>query len=199
MSYFPMFVDLKEKHCLVIGGGTVACRKVRTLLLYEATITVIAPCFIKELEEMGEQHKITLIKKEIKEDTIVFEREHIALVICATNQRNVNEAVALWCQKEHIQVNVVDNQELCTFFFPAVVKKGDVSIGITTSGVSPSGSSYLREQIEQLVDEQFLSFLEEMTEYREWLKVHVKQEEERRKRLLLKWKEWKTKQITKQI
>ena len=88
-------------------------------------------------------------------------------------------------------MNVVDNKSLCTFLFPAVVKKKEVSIGITTSGTSPSASSYLREQIEGIIDDEFLTFVEEMGEYRQWLKQHVEREEERRRMLHSKWEQWK--------
>ena len=85
----------------------------------------------------------------------------------------------------------MDQKELCTFLFPAVVKKGDVSVGITTSGVSPVASSYLRECIEEIVDDNFLEFLDEIGEYRIWLKNNVEREEERREKLRQKMEDWK--------
>ena len=191
MAYFPMFIDLKEKKCFIVGGGLVAYRKAKTLTLYGADLIVIAP--LKEMETRGEA---ILIKKEIsikdKEDFLLtIKKEEIALVIGATNQKEVNEAIGQWCQEEKIPVNVVDNQELCTFLFPAVVTKDKVSIGITTSGTSPSASAYLRERIEEIVDEEFLTFVEEMGTYRTWLKAHVESEEERRACLRKKVEEWK--------
>ena len=196
MAYFPMFIDLKEKNCFIVGGGLVAYRKAKTLTLYGANLIVIAPSFIEELKEMGSRGEAILIKKEIsikdKEDFLLtIKKEEIILVIGATNQKEVNEAIGQWCQEEKIPVNVVDNQELCTFLFPAVVTKDKVSIGITTSGTSPSASAYLRERIEEMVDEEFLTLVEEMGTYRTWLKAHVKSEEERRACLRKKVEEWK--------
>ena len=206
MAYFPMFVDLKGKTCLVIGGGVVAYRKIKTLLQYEAQMIVIAPSLSPKLKELQERNKeqIRWITKEITSMEEVrqqwsvgskngcrSDREEVALVLCATNNRKINEEIALWCHSKKIPVNVVDQQELCTFFFPAIVKKKEVSIGITTSGVSPGMSSYLREQIEELVDDQVLDFLEEIGDYRLLLKETVKSEEERREKLRQKIGEWK--------
>lgn len=120
-----------------------------------------------------------------------LKKEEIAFIICATNKKGVNQRIACWCRENGIPVNVVDQKELCTFLFPAVVKKGDVSVGITTSGVSPVASSYLRECIEEIVDDNFLEFLEEIGEYRTWLKDNVEREEERREKLRQKMEDWK--------
>lgn len=197
MAYFPMFMELKGKKCLVIGGGSVAYRKIKTLLEYEIEIIVIASDFLAQIKELEQKNKerISCITKEISSmeelKDYQLNKEEIAFIICATNKKGVNQRIACWCRENGIPVNVVDQKELCTFLFPAVVKKGDVSVGITTSGVSPVASSYLRECIEEIVDDNFLEFLEEIGEYRTWLKDNVEREEERREKLRQKMEDWK--------
>ena len=197
MAYFPMFMELKGKKCLVIGGGSVAYRKIKTLLEYEIEIIVIASDFLAQIKELEQKNKerISCITKEISSMEELkgyhLKKEEISFIICATNKKGVNQRIACWCRENRIPVNVVDQKELCTFLFPAVVKKGDVSVGITTSGVSPVASSYLRECIEEIVDDNFLEFLDEMGEYRIWLKNNVEREEERREKLRQKMEDWK--------
>lgn len=197
MAYFPMFMELEKKVCVIIGGGKVALRKANVLVDYGAKVIIIAPNFQEQLKQMEQKgmiilkEKIISSMKEIDKKGLWDGEEEIALCVCATDRKEVNEKIALWCQKERIPVNVVDNKSLCTFLFPAVVKKKEVSIGITTSGTSPSASSYLREQIEGIIDDEFLTFVEEMGEYRQWLKQHVEREEERRRMLHSKWEQWK--------
>lgn len=197
MAYFPMFMELKGKKCLVIGGGSVAYRKIKTLLEYEIEIIVIASDFLAQIKELEQKNKerISCITKEISSMEELkgyhLNKEEIAFIICATNKKGVNQRIACWCRENRIPVNVVDQKELCTFLFPAVVKKGDVSVGITTSGVSPVASSYLRECIEEIVDDNFLEFLDEIGEYRIWLKNNVEREAERREKLRQKMEDWK--------
>ncbi|HIS61074.1 MAG TPA: bifunctional precorrin-2 dehydrogenase/sirohydrochlorin ferrochelatase [Candidatus Scybalomonas excrementigallinarum] len=197
MAYFPMFMELKGKKCLVIGGGSVAYRKIKTLLEYEIEIIVIASDFLAQIKELEQKNKerISCITKEISSMEELkgyhLNKEEISFIICATNKKGVNQRIACWCRENRIPVNVVDQKELCTFLFPAVVKKGDVSVGITTSGVSPVASSYLRECIEEIVDDNFLEFLDEIGEYRIWLKNNVEREEERREKLRQKMEDWK--------
>ena len=192
---------------MIIGGGAVAYRKAKVLVEYEADVVIIAPNFLEELEVMGREGKVSLIRKALSVNEVeknVLEnlrkerivKKEIALMICATNDRILNESIAQWCKKSNIPVNVADQKELCTFLFPAVVKKDGVSIGITTSGTSPSAASYLREQVEELVDDEFLLFLEEIGEYRRWLKQHVTTEADRRQCLRKKVEEWKQSNIS---
>lgn len=197
MAYFPMFMELKGKKCLVIGGGSVAYRKIKTLLEYEIEIIVIASDFLAQIKELEQKNKerISCITKEISSmeelEDCHLKKEEIAFIICATNKKDVNQSIAYWCKGNQIPVNVVDQKELCTFLFPAVVKKGDVSVGITTSGVSPVTSSYLRECIEEIVDDNLLEFLDEIGEYRIWLKNNVESESERREKLRQKMEDWR--------
>lgn len=162
------------------------------LLDYGANITVCAMELEQGMERLIEQYGETRVhfiqlqlqknegwKKQLQEKgELAFSK--FVLVICATNQKQLNEEIALFCKREGILVNVADNQELCSFFFPSVVRRGPISIGISTSGKSPMIAKQLRKKIELLVLEEDLERLEEIGEYRKKLKQEIKDEAKRR-------------------
>ena len=192
MAHFPLFLSLEGKECLVLGAGKVARRKSRVLLEYGAKITICAIKWEPELEELIKEYgreKVRFLlltltegeqwKQELKSAIQPHSIEGFFLVICGTNQMKLNEEVALFYQERNILVNVANSPNLCTFFFPAVVKKGPVSIGISTSGMSPFVSKILRREIEQIISDELVSCIEEINEYRKKIKKEVKEEEER--------------------
>lgn len=197
MGYFPLFIDLSKIPCLVIGGGKVATRKIKALLQYGANCVVVAPNFVHELEIIGQEYdganKIELIQESIEEkgSSYWIEKANWGLVLCTTDNGQINKEVALLCHERKIPVNVADNQELCTFFFPATVYKTPISIGITTSGASPLVSSYLRKKIEPLIDEACIEMAKKMAMERQKLQETVKDEKERKQRLKEQFEGWK--------
>ena len=153
MGYFPLFVELAGRRVLVAGGGQVALRKVRKLLPYEPELTVAAPRMAPELEAL----------EGIRRLYVPFSPELLdgaALVIAATDDAAVNGEISGLCRERGIPVNVVDTPEACTFLFPALVKRGHLSVGISTEGASPTAAAYLREQVEALVPERMGEILE---------------------------------------
>ncbi len=164
MAYFPFFVDVKDKKCCIIGGGIVALRKVEALLQFEADITVISPAICEELLRYG--HVIQLINRAFVEHDL----EGAWFVIAATNQPELNARIAWLCREKNILVNAVDEKENCDFLFPAFVKKGDISIGITTSGQSPVMAAHIKKQ----VSDQLPGYYEELAVTLGHLRVYVK-------------------------
>lgn len=157
MAYFPMFIQLENQKVCVVGGGAVALRKVRKLLPFGARITVIAPRVAEELAALPD---IELIKRHFCEGDL---EPRPILVIAATDDPEVNAGISGLCRQRDIPVNVVDEQEHCSFLFPALVQKGKLSIGISTAGASPTAAIYFKERIQQLVPEnidELLSWLE---------------------------------------
>lgn len=175
MAYFPMFIDLKEKKCIVVGGGKVALRKVESLIRFESEVIVIAPELCDEMRALEGQ--IQILQKEAEE----IDLKGSFLVIAATNKREINHAVSTYCRREHIFVNVIDSKEECSFVFPATVKRETISIGITTSGGSPHLSSSIRKKIEQAVPEYYGTLAQQLGEWREELKDRILEEPMRRK------------------
>lgn len=197
MGYFPLFVNLSQIPCLIIGGGNVATRKIKTLLGYGANCFIIAPSVSSELEEIVKQscgsNSIYLIRENIEKKGVSYwiEKEKWGLVLCTTNNPKTNEEVAFCCHEKKIPVNVADNQELCSFFFPSTIYKQPISIGITTSGASPLLSSHLRKKIETLIDTSCVDMAKRMASERQKLKETIKDEKERKRRLKEQFEKWK--------
>ena len=128
MAYFPMFIDIEKKKCLVAGGGTVALRKVRVLLDFGAQITVVAPQIDPQILQLTGNVCV-------KERT--FEPEDLkecVLVVAATDDVTENHRIARMAQKKHIPVNAVDQQEDCSFIFPSYLKHRDLVGAFSSAG-----------------------------------------------------------------
>lgn len=151
MSVFPLFIDLKGRKCIIIGGGNVAARKVEILLQFGAHLVVISPKLIPELEAYKEKGAFIHIDRLYCDKDI----EGAFLVIAATSDNEANERIYNTAVKLNIFVNVVDDPEKCTFLFPSVIKKDDLVIGVSTSGSFPMLSKALRKKIENIVPMNF--------------------------------------------
>lgn len=170
MAYFPMFVDLKGKKIIVIGGGKVAYRKVTKLLPFEAEITVIAPDICFEIQELLNDNSNLILKNRN------FETEDIKnafLVISATNNNSTNQQVAQICKSQNIPINSVDDIENCTFLFPALIKKESLVIGCSTSGKVPDIAAFIKNAIEQDLPQNIGQVVEILGILREELKHKV--------------------------
>lgn len=140
MSYFPMFVELKEKHCLVIGGGRIALRKVEVLKEFGAQIQVIAPEILPEIQKI----EGVICKKKYFAQEDLTDQE---LVIAATDHPEQNHQISQACKKKKIPINAVDQIEDCSFIFPAYIKEGEVIAAFSSGGQSPVITQYLKSQI----------------------------------------------------
>lgn len=160
MSYFPFYIDIAGKSGLIIGGGRVAARKVSKLLPFGPKLTVVSQRFCKELENA---EGIERIAGSFDESLLKGK----CFVIAATNDSYLNEQISEICRERNILVNAVDDQDNCSFIFPSLIKKGKLTVGISTSGASPSAAIFLREQFEGLIPEnieQILVFMENARE-----------------------------------
>jgi siroheme synthase, N-terminal domain len=189
MPVFPLFVELKGKRCVIVGGGKIASRKVEILLRFEAQLIIIAPeisNYILQLEESG---KITIIRREYSEEDMT----EASLVIAATSSKAVNERVYRDAVCRNIPVNVVDDPELCTFIFPSVVKRGALTIGISTSGEYPALSKKIRKITEAAFDEGYSEILELLADYRKAVRAGSMSKLEKEKELGLVLEEFYSK------
>lgn len=176
MGYFPFFVELSEKRGLIVGGGKVALRKVQKLLPYGPKLTVVAPEIGRQLRDIG-----GLILRQR-----AFALEDMAacdFVIAATDDHELNHRIAEACQAQRLPVNVADSKEMSSFLFPALVKRGDLSVGISTSGAGPSAAVYFKEQFEALLPENLEEILTCLRTARKMVQENVP-EGGRRKELL---------------
>lgn len=157
MAYFPFFMDLSGRRGLVAGGGPVALRKIQKLLPYGPSITVAAGRISPEIAAIP---GLELVREDFSPALL----EGRFFVIAATDNRTLNREIAALCAVQGILVNAVDDREACTFLFPALAKRGDLSVGVSTGGASPSGAAWVRDRIEGILPERFgelLAFLDE--------------------------------------
>ena len=148
MGYFPFFMDLNDKNGLIVGGGTVALRKIEKLLPYGPRLTAVAPEILPEIRQI---RGLSCLERLFCPEDI----NGMFFVIAASDDRALNHHIAALCRTRNIPVNVVDDRDACTFLFPALIQKGDLSIGISTGGNSPLAAVYLKEQIRTLLPEDF--------------------------------------------
>ena len=156
MAYFPFFMDIEGKNCLIVGGGKVALRKAEKLLPYGPVIHLVSPVFAEEFYAMP---ALRLNVGEFQPDML----ENMSFVIAATGNSSLNHKISALCRARNIPVNVVDDKDACSFIFPALVKRGALSVGISTGGASPSAAIYLKERINALLPDrldEILSFLD---------------------------------------
>lgn len=144
MDFLPIFFDVKQKPCLVIGGGEVAARKVSLLLKAHSSVTVVSPELSRELTDWHEDGKLAHIDRDFEDADI----EQPVLVIAATDNREVNKRVSELAQTRGIPVNVVDDPALCSFITPSIVDRSPVQIAISTGGASPVLARMIRTKLE---------------------------------------------------
>ncbi|WP_432803939.1 siroheme synthase CysG [Chitinibacter mangrovi] len=147
MDYFPLFINLKQQPCMIVGGGEIAVRKLRLLASAGADITVVAPELCNEMREMVKHGKVHWRPAE-------FSLSHIAgqrLVIAATDHASVNQAVFAACEAAGILVNSVDDPAHSRFITPAIVDRSPLTIALSTGGGVPVLARHLRSQLEALI------------------------------------------------
>ena len=173
MTYFPMFVDLKNKPVLIVGGGTVALRKLQKLMPYGVLPTVIAPHILPEIEMIPD---VKLRKRTFRAADL---QPRPFLVIVATDNKAANHSISVLCKKRRIPVNVADDPALCSFLFPALVQQGSFSAGISTGGASPVAAAYFKERLKELLPEGLDKLLTWLESLRTELKASIPEQNKR--------------------
>lgn len=160
MAYFPMFVDMTERECLIVGGGNVAYRKVMVMLDFGAKVTVVAEDICDELRKLtidDTADRIMFIKRR-------FERKDcdgMEMVIAATDDNALNHEIAEYCKAKGIMVNAVDQKADCSFIFPSYIKEKNLVAAFSSSGNSPVLTQYLKGKEQEILT----PFLGELNEY----------------------------------
>ena len=160
MAYFPFFVDLERKNGLIVGGGGVALRKARKLLPYGPRLTVVAPELDPELREL---QGVALLRRPFAETDL----EDCDFAVAATDDREVNHYIAELCRQRRIPVNVADSREDSTFLFPALLRRGELSVGVSASGAAPAAAACIRDRFAEVLPdrlEEILAFLDRVRE-----------------------------------
>ena len=151
--YYPVMINIKDKEITVIGGGKVAYRKAKGFIAFGCTVKVISPNIINEFEDI--EDKLIIINDFYKEGFI----KNSFIVVAATDDKDLNKEIGLYCKKRNILCNVVDNPSLSSFIVPSIVKRGDLVISISTNGKSPSLASKIKRDIEEQYSDEYEEYL----------------------------------------
>lgn len=160
--YFPIFLDLEGKDALVVGAGTVAERKAQGLLKARARVTVVGPAPVKKLRELARRRRIRLLPRPFRSSDVA----RPSIVVAATNDEALNRRISEICARRGIWINVVDRPRLCSFIVPSVVSRGRLTVAISTNGLSPALSKWIRKKLERDLGNHFGTLLSHMAALR---------------------------------
>ncbi len=166
MAYYPLFLDLTGRPCVVIGGGPVAERKVEGLLAVGASVTVVSPSLCPALEALARERRIRHVGREYAPGDLAGYQ----LAFVATDDSEVNQAVSREGQARGVWVNAADDPAHCDFILPSVLRRGDLVVAVATGGASPALSRAVREELEAYFTQDYAALAEVVAEVRRELK-----------------------------
>ncbi len=167
MDYLPIFVQIKDQTCLVVGGGQVALRKTETLLSAGARVRVVSPDFVPDFNTLPRQELLTLATAKYSDADL----DDVHLVIAATSDRDLNQRISAAAQSRRIFVNVVDDPQLCSFISPAIVDRSPIIIAIGSAGKAPVLARLLRAKIESVIPFRYGALAGLASRYRDRVKA----------------------------
>lgn len=167
-NYFPLCVNLENRKCLVVGAGSIALRKIHDLMAAGADITVISRAAHPGVLELAENGAIKLITRSYQKEDL---RQDLHLVIAATNDEKLHQRIFEEAEKRHMLCNSVDDLSYCNFIMPSIVRRGDLTVGISTNGYTPFLSRALRIYLEDVIKPEW----EEVVEFGKILRKRNKE------------------------
>ncbi|MCW8921374.1 MAG: siroheme synthase CysG [Sedimenticola sp.] len=176
MDFFPIFLDIKNRTSLIIGGGEVAARKVTLLLKAQGKVRVVSPTLCQDLQHSLERDQIEYIAREYQTSDL----EDAYLVIAATDSATVNRQVSEEARARHLPVNVVDQPELCTFITPSIIDRSPVVAAVSTGGASPVLARLIRSRLETLIPAGYGRLAELANRFRDRVKARFDNPTDRR-------------------
>jgi len=177
MKYYPVNLDIRRQSCLVVGGGAVGTRKVRTLLDCGAVVTVVSPAVTNPIAVLAGENRISLKLRPYQRSDL----DGVFLVIGATDNKELNRAIHADAGKQGKLCNIADQPDLCNFILPSVIERGDLIIAISTSGKSPAFARRLRKQLEVQFGPEYAGFLKLMGTVRKILLKQTRDPEAHRR------------------
>ncbi|HEY5563770.1 MAG TPA: bifunctional precorrin-2 dehydrogenase/sirohydrochlorin ferrochelatase [Clostridiaceae bacterium] len=154
-KYYPIMVNLEYRNVLIVGGGEIAYKKLLELLEYKAVITLVSLSINEGIKEIVEKNYIKFIEGAYDKTYL----EGAFIVIASTNDREVNNEIYKDCIQKSILVNIVDDPENCSFITPSKLRRGDLTISISTNGKSPTLSKEIRKELEISFDESYEAYV----------------------------------------
>lgn len=158
MKYYPVNLDIENRDCLVVGGGQVGTRKVAALVDCRARVTLVSPEATDDLKALADAGRIAWRQRPYVEEDL----GGMFLVIGATSDETLNRRVHADAQRQNLLCNIADRPEICNFILPAVVRRGDLLIAVSTSGRSPAFAKRLRQSLEKQFGPEYGTFLHVM-------------------------------------
>jgi siroheme synthase-like protein len=181
MEMFPIFLKLYERQCLVVGAGSIAAPKIASLLRAGGMVTVVAPTARPQLQDAARDGQFIWRERQFVDSDL----DGMFLVVAATDLKAVNHRVSEAARARNVLCNSVDDPPDCDFFYPSVVKRGDLQIAISTAGKSPALSQRLREELDAMLPEDTGAWLDQLGETRARLLEAYPLGEERKQALHL--------------
>jgi siroheme synthase-like protein len=166
---FPVFLKLDEIQTVIVGGGNVGLEKLEALLKNDpsARVNVVAPIIKEEIRSLASKHQyIKLIEEEVTHNHL----EEADMAILATDDHELHRSLKDWAKGRHLLMNVADTPDLCDFYLGSTVKKGDLKIGISTNGKSPTFAKRFREILEESLPDETSQLLNRLKGFRDHLK-----------------------------
>lgn len=177
MDYFPVFLDLKNRLCLLVGGGEVATRKGRMLAKAGARLRIVAPEISAELRELAEKNNGELHERDYQSDDL----QDCVLVIAATDIESLNEQISADAQALHLPVNVVDTPALCTYITPAIIDRSPLVIAVSSGGEAPVLARLVRAKLEAFIPASYGKLAQIASQWRNRIKTRFSDGDNRRK------------------
>jgi siroheme synthase-like protein len=143
--YYPILLRMNGKRCLVVGGGTVALRKVQTLIEHGADIVIVSPDICPELKQLSKDGVVRAVARDYKPEDL----NDVYLTVAATDDSTVNAKVAAEAKKLGILINVVDKPDISDFIVPSYFRRGDIIVAVSTCGRSPALARKIRSELKE--------------------------------------------------
>ncbi len=179
MGYYPVFLDLDQTRCLVIGGGTIAERKVEAVLAAGGEVTLISPELTAALSDLEAAGRLTVRQRSYQRGDL----DAVALVIAATDDPALQRQIAADAKQANILCNIVDQPALCSFIVPAVLQQGDLTIAVSTTGASPALVKKIRQDLAEQFGPEYAVALRLLRRIRERLRQEQRSMQDRRRLL----------------
>ncbi|MBU0701660.1 bifunctional precorrin-2 dehydrogenase/sirohydrochlorin ferrochelatase [bacterium] len=167
MRYYPICLDVKNRRCVIVGGGEVSARKTACLLNYEANIVVISPQITKEINALVQGKKIEWIDRNYQGEDL----KDAFFVVVATNDHELNKQISQEARDKGMLVNMVDSAEDSTCILPAVLSRGSLSIAVSTEGKSPALAKKIRDDLSVIFGREYIGFVELLGSLRQIIKT----------------------------
>jgi precorrin-2 dehydrogenase/sirohydrochlorin ferrochelatase len=163
---YPVMLDLEGRVCLVVGGGVVAARKISGLLYAGARVTVVSPVLAPAVLDIARDGRLRWWPREYAEGDVAG----FALVMVATDDDGVNARVAAEARERSVWVNCADDPAHCDFILPSVLRRGPLTVAVSTCGVSPTVAHMVREELEEVLPPDYVALTEVVADVRRWLR-----------------------------